>query len=283
MRRAVGIGIAVLAVVAPASASAHPLGNFTTNQLVTASFDQDEARLGVVLDLAEIPTYQLIERHDTDGDGAIAGSEAPPLIAELEREVDAGLTLTAAGRTVPVRPAGAPELSFPPGQAGLSLTRLELSYAAPLPAGARSVEVANDSFADRTGWRAIQVLPGDGTDVESSVPATDPTRGLTVYPKDVLQSPADDRSAEFTVTPGSGQVSAPDGISGAGFTDDRGAGGFAGLLTGGDTHGLMIRSCWPPRSAGARCTPCPRATASRWWPATSPARAASRATPSPWA
>src|SRR5690349_22596566 len=53
----------------------------------------------------------------------------------------------------------------------------------------------------------------------------------TLFPYTTLFRSADERSAEFTVMPGSGQVSAPDGISGDGFTDDRGAGGFAGLLT----------------------------------------------------
>ena len=100
--------------------------------------------------------------------------------------------------------------------------------------------VDNGAFADRTGRREIQVLPGEGTDVVSSVPANDPTDGLRVYPKDLLQSPADERTAGFEVTPGSGRVSAPDGPDGEGFTADRGAGGFAGLLTRGDTHGLLI-------------------------------------------
>ena len=100
--------------------------------------------------------------------------------------------------------------------------------------------VDNGAFADRTGWRAIQILPGEGTDVVSTVPATDPTDGLRVYPKDLLQSPSDERTAAFEVDPGSGRVSAPDGPDGEGFTADRGAGGFAGLLTGGDTHGLLI-------------------------------------------
>jgi nickel/cobalt transporter (NicO) family protein len=229
-----------VAALAPATASAHPLGNFTTNQLVTVSIDERQVNLGVVLDLAEIPTFQLVERYDADGDGAISGAERAPLQAELEREVERGLGVEAAGMPVSLRREDAASLSFPPGQAGLSLTRLELAYVAPLPAGADGVEVANEAFADRTGWRAIQVLPGEGTDVRSSVPATDPTEGLRVYPKDLLQSPADDRSASFDVGPGSGTVSAPDGISGGEVSEDHGAGGFAGLLTGGDTHGLLI-------------------------------------------
>jgi ABC-type nickel/cobalt efflux system permease component RcnA len=242
MRRAFTALLAAAGVLAlaPTGASAHPLGNVTTNQLVTVSFDQREARVGVVLDLAEIPTFQLVERFDTDGDGTIAGAERAPLTAELAREVSNGLGVQAGGAAVGLRPAGDPELSFPAGQAGLQLTRLELPYVAQLPSGAERVEVTNDAFADRTGWRALQVLPGDGTDVRSSVPATDPTDGLTAYPKDLLSSPADERSATFTVEPGSGAVEAPDGVTGGEVTEDRGAGGFAGLLTGSDTHGLLI-------------------------------------------
>jgi nickel/cobalt transporter (NicO) family protein len=239
--RATLIAAAVaLAVMPAATASAHPLGNFTTNQLVTVSISEREARLGVVLDLAEIPTYQLIGRFDSDGDGTIAGAERAPLAAELRGEIERGLTLTAGGKPRGLHPVGAPRLSFPEGQAGLSLTRLEARYAAALPAGTTRVGIDDEAFADRTGWRAIQILPGEGTHVDSSVPATDPTQGLRVYPQDLLQSPSDVRSASFEVSPGGGTVSAPAGPDGGGVTADRGAGGLAGLLTGEHPHGLLI-------------------------------------------
>jgi nickel/cobalt exporter len=242
MRRRAALisAVAALAALPAATASAHPLGNFTTNQLVTVSLSEREAQLGVVLDLAEIPTYQLIQRFDADGDGAIAGAERRPLTAELRGEIERGLSLTAGGQARELEPAGAPRLSFPAGQAGLSLTRLEAGYEASLPGAATQVKVDDAAFADRTGWRAIQVLPGDATDVDSSVPATDPTHGLRVYPKDLLQSPSDVRSASFEVSPGSGTVSAPAGPDGGAVTADRGAGGLAGLLTGEHPHGLLI-------------------------------------------
>jgi nickel/cobalt transporter (NicO) family protein len=240
MRTALIAAIVALAALPAATASAHPLGNFTTNQLVTVSISEREARLGVVLDLAEIPTYQLIQRFDADGDGAITGAEREPVTAELRGEIERGLAATADHRALELAPAGAPSLSFPAGQAGLSLTRLEASYEAGLPAAAAQVKVDDDAFADRTGWRAIQVLPGEGTDVTSSVPATDPTHGLRVYPKDLLQSPSDVRTASFEVSPGGGTVSAPAGPDGGEVTADRGAGGLAGLLTGEHPHGLLI-------------------------------------------
>ena len=90
------------------------------------------------------------------------------------------------------------------------------------------------------GWDAIQILPGDGTDVHSSVPATDPTDGLRAYPSNLLSSPPSDREASFEVSAGSGQVTAPPGLSGGEVTTNRALDGFANALAGGNTHGLLI-------------------------------------------
>ena len=64
------------------------------------------------------------------------------------------------------------------------------------------------------------VAPGRGTDVRSSVPQGDPTRGLRVYPQSLLSSPENQATGTFAVKPGSGRIQAPDardaGSSGAG-------------------------------------------------------------------
>jgi MFS family permease len=102
------------------------------------------------------------------------------------------------------------------------------------------VELTNSAFTGHVGWNAIQILPGDGTDVNSSVPATDPTDGLRAYPQTLLSSPPSDREASFEVTAGSGQVTAPPGLSGGEVTTNRALDGFANALAGGNTHGLLI-------------------------------------------
>ena len=237
---ALALALALLATLAPAGAQAHPLGNFTTNQLVQVSIDERRANLDYVLDLAEIPSFQLTQRHDSDGDGTIDGRERAAAAADLEDEVVAGLALSADGEPVPLRPAGAARLSFPAGQAGLTLTRLEASFAARLAGPDTTVELINEAFTDRTGWRAIQVLEGDGTEVTSSVPATDPTDGLRAYPEGLLQSPPDTRSASFDSVEGVGTVSAPEGLGDGETTTDRASDGFAGALTSGNTEGLLI-------------------------------------------
>ena len=223
-----------------APATAHPLGNFTTNQLVEVRIDRDAAHLHYVLDQAEIPTFQQVQRLDADGDGSIEGSERGAVLDEALAEARAGLQLEVGGRSVRVGRAENAALSYPPGQGGLSLTRVEADFTAALPSRARDVRLANRAYADRTGWQAIEVLPGEGTDVTSSVPATEPTDELRSYPQDLLSSPPDDREASFSVSPGSGRVSAPQGLDAGATTENRALDGFANTLAGGNTHGLLI-------------------------------------------
>jgi nickel/cobalt exporter len=259
-----GLGAALVALVAclallwPAGAGAHPLGNFSTNQLVQVRIDERQARIAYVLDQAEIPSFQQIQRYDADGDGTLAGPERAPLLDEVLGEVSAGLRLTADGRPVPLGTPRDVALHFPEGQSGLVLTRIEAEYAARLPRGVARVELANDAFGSRVGWRAVQVVPGEGTQVTSSASASDPTDGLRTYPEDLLQSPPDERSATFDVEQGDGTVIAP-GPDGEPVTtqgppegaplgtgpapaaaDPSTPGGFAGALTDSDARGLMI-------------------------------------------
>src|SRR5678816_336698 len=53
----------------PAATAAHPLGNFTINHFAGITVAPKEIRLDVVLDMAEIPTFQERQHMDTDGDG----------------------------------------------------------------------------------------------------------------------------------------------------------------------------------------------------------------------
>ena len=229
-----------LAVLVPGAASAHPLGNFTINHLSQVRISQGSVEIHYILDQAEIPTFQEIQQFDRDGDRDISGAERGPLLQRKLGEIASGLRITVDGGDLPVRPPRGPTLTFPPGQGGLSLTRVEASFAASTPPGEHRVQVHDDTYGDRVGWKAIQVLPGAGTDVRSSVPASDPTRGLRAYPVDLLQSPPNQRTASFAVSPGSGRVSAPDGEDVGPVTTDRAQDGFAGALTSGNDHGLLI-------------------------------------------
>jgi nickel/cobalt transporter (NicO) family protein len=215
MKRALLAGLLFVALLAPASASAHPLGNFSINHLVAVSVSSDRVDLRYVLDQAEIPTFQ---------------ERGLPHAAVLERkraEVRRGLHLIVDGNEVGLA-QGTAALSSPPGQGGLPLTRLELPLRAAVRAPHR-VEVRDDTFPDRVGWKAIVARPGTGTAVRSSAPSGDPTGGLRHYPQDKLSSPLAQRTATLAVAPGDGTLMAPKAPGGP-ATTNRSGDGLTGIF-----------------------------------------------------
>jgi ABC-type nickel/cobalt efflux system permease component RcnA len=200
---------ALLVLVAPAAVLAHPLGNFTINHFAGLRIAPDRIALDVVIDRAEIPAFQELQRLDPTGAGtltpdqaAAAGrSQCTDLAAELHLAVDDARLAT------PLVAAG---LSLPPGAGGLSTMRLVCEYEAVLavPIGtSASVAFEDTSFAERIGWREIVVL-GDGATVAGvSVAVGDTTPGgvsarLTSYPSDLLAQPLDVRAVQVEVSPG---------------------------------------------------------------------------------
>jgi ABC-type nickel/cobalt efflux system permease component RcnA len=219
MRRALLACVLVLAAL-PATAQAHPLGNFSINRLDVVSVSRDRVDVRYLLDQAEIPTFQ--ERSLPRGE----------VLRRKRAEVARGLTLTVDGARVPLvlEPGGT--LAYPAGDGGLRTTRVTLDLHAAVRAR-RTVVLRDRTFAGRLGWKAIQVVPGRGTAVRSSVAAEDPTGGLTAYPDELLRTPADVREARLHVRPGTGTVAAPgdpEASDSRAETDD----GFAGILAGGD-------------------------------------------------
>jgi nickel/cobalt transporter (NicO) family protein len=202
-----------LALVLPAIAVAHPLGNFTINHFAAIRLGEDRISLDVVIDRAEIPSFQEQQRLDTNGDGNVSSAE---LAAQRRQECEslaADLRLAVDGATV--APAlFAAGLSLPPGAGGLSTMRVVCEYvaalAAPIAAGT-SVTFEDRSFAERIGWREIVVL-GDGVTVAGQgVSNGDPagvSKRLTSYPTDLLTQPLDERSIALSVVPGGASLPA---------------------------------------------------------------------------
>ena len=196
MKRSVGFLLVVVAAVAlPASvANAHPLGNFTVNTYSGLRIGEEHIGVDFLVDMAEIPTLQ--RKDDIDRPG-YPGRECARLLPELELNVDA----TRAGLRVE-----SSSITFPPGQAGLRTSRLScvLSARPERGTGERHVSYSSRAFGDRVGWREITAV-GDGTTlVGTDVPTRSVSERLTSYPKDLLSSPLDQRTASVVVRPGGG-------------------------------------------------------------------------------
>ena len=196
-RTAVALVAAIgLALTLSGTASAHPLGNFTTNHHAEVVLSGDRAFVHYVLDLAEIRTFQERDRVDALGRGRYA--------AELSSTIADGLTVRVDG----VRRALAPlrhRLTFPAGAAGLRTTRFEVVLdGGVLTTGEEhTVTIRDEVFAGRLGWREIVVRAERGARLASSTaPARSVSDRLRTYPDDFLSSPLDVRAASARYTPG---------------------------------------------------------------------------------
>jgi ABC-type nickel/cobalt efflux system permease component RcnA len=194
--------VAAAALLAPAAASAHPLGNFTINRFARVEVADHRLYVRYVLDLAEIPTYQARQ------DGV-----DPAVYA---RRLARGLHVSVAGRPVVLRPV-ARVLAFPRGVAGLHTMRLEVILRGPSVTGSETLTVHDTNYAGRIGWKEIVV--GATTHSVSDE--------LHAYPKSLLQSPLDVTRVRATLSPtdvpvprlsAGGSLEAPDRVADSGFT-----------------------------------------------------------------
>jgi ABC-type nickel/cobalt efflux system permease component RcnA len=205
-RRGLAALVAIVGVLLlPALAAAHPLGNFTINHYTGIRVEPDRILLDVVIDQAEIPTFQARLDFDTDGDGEVSDEEtdAGRVTACDGLAPDLALTVDGAAQPLTLTEAG---LTFPPGVGGLSTMRVVCGFSAPtgaLGAGAR-IDYADTSFSDRLGWREI-VVSGSGMTLaggDGTLRTTDTSARLTAYPTNLLTQALADTQVAIVATPG---------------------------------------------------------------------------------
>ena len=223
--------LALGGVAAPGPASAHPLGNFTINRYAGIEVAGSDVYVRYVLDVAEIPTYQLGPE--------IRRSGYP---ARLARNV----VLVLDGRRVPLRVLDH-RTTRRPGAGGLDTLRLDVVYRA-LGSGT-TLSFEDTSFADRIGWREVTISGRDGGSVVSAdVPATSTSDELRAYPSDLLRSPLAVSSARAEISLGSSPGTPP--TIGAAGTSGRVRGGFESLVAQGELSigvlllSLLIAAFW---------------------------------------
>jgi len=220
-----GVLSAAVVLLAPGTASAHPLGNFTVNRYAGIELAGDSVYVHYALDVAEIPTYQL-------------GSQirAPGYPARLAHELE----LTLDGRRVPLRVLEH-RVSSRPGAGGLPTLRLDVVYRSETTG--RDLRFTDRAFDGRIGWREVTVSARDGGRVlDSTVATTSESDELRAYPKDMLRSPLDIASAVATLAPGD-EPGTPPTIDRE-VAPEQANGGFAALIErGGDVSlGMLLLS-----------------------------------------
>jgi nickel/cobalt transporter (NicO) family protein len=215
---------ALVVLVTPGTASAHPLGNFTVNGYAGIEIAGSEIYLRYALDLAEIPTYQL------------GGKVREPGFANrLGRQLELTLDGRRAALAVVER-----RVSSRPGAGGLRTLRLDIVYRG--FGEGRELVFMDKAFPGRIGWREVTVAARDGARVlKTSAPATSESSVLRAYPKDLLRSPLDVSSATATFERGD-VAGAPPVLTTAPAPKHTG-GGFEALIEQGDLSvGVLLLS-----------------------------------------
>jgi nickel/cobalt transporter (NicO) family protein len=202
MKRLAVLLVVAAALLAPAAAAAHPLGNFTINRFSRVEVSGHQLYVRYVLDMAEIPTFQ-------------AGHIDPRAYA---RRIARNAQLEIDGKAVRLVPLGT-ALAHPRGAAGLHTTRLEVILAGPTLPRKTFISYRDNNYKDRIGWKEIVIGPK----------AHSTSDELRAYPKNLLQSPLDITSVRTQLAPTSGPdvpptlssgktLEAPDRVADAGFS-----------------------------------------------------------------
>jgi ABC-type nickel/cobalt efflux system permease component RcnA len=162
------------------TALAHPMGNFSVNHYSRLHFRQSGVELTYVLDLAEIPTFQL--------QGAWRAEE---WVSKLALTQD-GLPVAWRTRTV------APKTTD--GAGGMPVLRVVIEADASLEAG--KIEYRDLNFPGRAGWKEIVVDHDSDAVLHSTTQGPkDISKALTVYPADPSVTPLQDLTATVEWSP----------------------------------------------------------------------------------
>ena len=185
--------LTVLLAIATAAAVGHPMGNFSVSH-----YTRIELRAGgvaevmYILDLAELPTFELLQKWDLKQDSPRPAMEAK---AAAESRLWAGnLKFRIDGRPVAGRVLNT-RLAIADGAGNLPIARITSQIEVPVGAGGK-LDFEDTNYPERAGWKEIVIGAGKGTTLlETSHIDVERSRQLTEYPADPAVAPPQDLRA----------------------------------------------------------------------------------------
>lgn len=192
-------------LIGAVSLFAHPMGNFSVSHYARLQPTSHSLELQYVLDLAEIPTLEMLRAWKLERSSAQA--ELDSRAGEQGREWLNNLAISVNGKAVRANFRSA-RLVIADGAGGLPIARIMTDARISATHGALTYEDHN--YPDRAGWKEIVIEGGDGVTVKrASQSNTDLSRALTRYPPDPTTAPPQDLRAELEWAVTAKPVSAP--------------------------------------------------------------------------
>lgn len=158
-------------------AAAHPMGNFSVNHYARLEPGAHGVNIRYVMDLAEIPTFELFQQWGPDADPqAKTLTQARLWAANLEISVN--------GKRVPVHVVRA-QIALAEGAGNMKVARIDADLHVDAAGGTLTYEDRN--YQGRSGWKEI-VGPG----------GKDRSAALTAYPQDPMLAPPQELKTAFS-------------------------------------------------------------------------------------
>jgi ABC-type nickel/cobalt efflux system permease component RcnA len=173
--------------------TAHPMGNFSVSHFTRFDVQKKSVNVTYVLDLAEIPTYQLMRYWNLD----------PSADAKIPQETlnEKATTQAAAWIKNLDFSTGTPtklqtKIKLFPGAGGMQVARVETQLRLDNVQGKLNFEDRN--YPDRAGWKEIVIASSDNTPIiQASHSGSDRSKSLTEYPTDPTLTPPQDLRAQI--------------------------------------------------------------------------------------
>jgi nickel/cobalt transporter (NicO) family protein len=173
---------------------AHPMGNFSVSHYSRIEVGGGGAKIRYVLDLAEIPTFELLQQWKLDAGSPQAALDARA--AEQARAWARNLKVAAAGAVVNPRVDRAVAV-VDKGAGGMPILRVTADLRVSCEPGKLTYEDGN--YPDRAGWKEVIFAASEGAKLDEASPAgADRSKELTAYPQDPLLAPPQDVTGSAT-------------------------------------------------------------------------------------
>lgn len=180
----------------------HPMGNFSVNHYARIEPAAQAVEILYVLDLAEIPTFELLQKWNMTNGGP--REEIERHAADEARHWVRNLAISNNGRSIEPQLRGA-KAALTDGAGGMQVMRVEMRLHLPIRAGKLAYEDRN--YGERAGWKEIIVVAGKGAVVENATQDDrDRSQALTAYPQDPTMAPPQDTRASLEWTVASAAV-----------------------------------------------------------------------------
>ncbi len=185
-------------------AAAHPLGNFSINQYSRLEVEKSQIKIRQILDIAEIPTFQLKNEIDTDKNGEFSEAELNIYTEKITPQFVANLSLSVNDQPLELS-TESQSASIKISEGNLPTIKIEWNLISSLIKAndVNQVNFENKNYAERIGWNEIVINRVNNITIfDSNAFGSGITDELKSYPQENLSAPLAEKKAVFSFTAG---------------------------------------------------------------------------------